>query len=669
MPVRPTYPGVYIEEVPSGIRTIVGVSTSVGAFVDGFARGPANVPVQIFGMADFTREFGGLHRDSPGSYAIRQFFENGGSEAFVVRVVRTGSGVAAENGVAATTVLQDAAAANQLRVTAGRRVRGVGAQDHGFWGNALHVEVDYDAADPATQFNLTITEVAEADGRRQTLRNETYRNLTLAEGLVNSAIEVVNDASRVVQLSRDAGFPAIGTPPARPAANGHLTGPLTVASGPGATLALTVNLNGRPAGQATAITVAKTAGAAWANVRAALELAIRDVARTNAALAAADRGYYDGATVRLIGAGTAASPFRFHIVPGRQLLGFQANTRFVFTGANVAAANDDGLRLTAATGATIADALYRLSTGQDGTMPVPDAALIGVEATKTGIFALEDVDSFNILCLPRAADLGADQMRAVYAAATTYCERRRAMLLIDVAETVRDLDAAVAWTTANANLRHRNAAVYFPRPRIPDPLNGNRPRSVGASGTIAGLWARTDGSRGVWKAPAGTDARLRNVDSLSYLLTDLQNGVLNPLGVNALRTFPIYGAVCWGSRTLEGADALASDFKYVPVRRFTLFLEESLYRGTQWVVFEPNDEPLWAQIRLNIGAFMQSLFRQGAFQGTTPREAYFVKCDRETTTQDDINRGVVNIAVGFAPLKPAEFVILRIQQMAGQIQT
>ena len=113
---------------------------------------------------------------------------------------------------------------------------------------------------------------------------------------------------------------------------------------------------------------------------------------------------------------------------------------------------------------------------------------------------------------------------------------------------------------------------------------------------------------------------------------------------------------------------MASEWKYVPVRRIALFIEESLLRGTQWVVFEPNDEPLWAQIRLNVGAFMQNLFRQGAFQGSTPREAYLVKCDSETTTQNDINLGVVNILVGFAPLKPAEFVIIRLQQLAGQVE-
>jgi phage tail sheath protein FI len=141
------------------------------------------------------------------------------------------------------------------------------------------------------------------------------------------------------------------------------------------------------------------------------------------------------------------------------------------------------------------------------------------------------------------------------------------------------------------------------------------------------------------------------------------------LGVNVLRTFPIFGNISWGARTLDGADQQASEWKYIPVRRTALFIEESLFQGLKWVVFEPNDEPLWAQIRLNVGAFMHNLFRQGAFQGSTPRDAYFVKCDKETTTQNDIDRGIVNILVGFAPLKPAEFVVIKIQQIAGQIET
>jgi len=179
--------------------------------------------------------------------------------------------------------------------------------------------------------------------------------------------------------------------------------------------------------------------------------------------------------------------------------------------------------------------------------------------------------------------------------------------------------------------------------------------------------ASTDNERGVWKAPAGTTASLSGVLGLSVPLTDAENGLLNPLGVNCLRTFPIIGPVVWGARTLQGADALTSQWKYVPVRRTALMIEESLFRGTKWVVFEPNDERLWAQIRLNVNAFMQTLFRRGAFQGTSARDAYFVKCDSDTTTQDDINRGVVNIIVGFAPLKPAEFVIIQLEQMAGQL--
>ena len=181
--------------------------------------------------------------------------------------------------------------------------------------------------------------------------------------------------------------------------------------------------------------------------------------------------------------------------------------------------------------------------------------------------------------------------------------------------------------------------------------------------------SRTDEQRGVWKAPAGIDASLNGIQGLQVNLSDPENGQLNPLGLNCLRSFPVYGRVVWGARTLRGADQLADEYKYLPIRRLLLFLEESLYRGTQWVVFEPNDEPLWAQIRLNIGAFMNNLFRQGAFQGDTPSKAYFVKCDKETNPQNDIDRGIVNIIVGFAPLKPAEFVIIKFQQIAGDIAT
>ncbi|MGN6105679.1 MAG: phage tail sheath family protein, partial [Kofleriaceae bacterium] len=253
---------------------------------------------------------------------------------------------------------------------------------------------------------------------------------------------------------------------------------------------------------------------------------------------------------------------------------------------------------------------------------------------------------------------------AATSAAVAYCEARRAFLLVDIPATINTPQAVQDWVDANAaTIRSKNTAIYFPRLHVPDPTAELRLRSIGASGTVAGIYARTDTDRGVWKAPAGVDAVLRGVGALDYQLTDLENGVLNPLGIDCLRSFPVYGQVAWGARTGVGADAMASEWKYVPVRRLALMIEESLFRGTKWVVFEPNDEPLWAKIRQNVGAFMMGLFRQGAFQGSTPDKAFFVKCDGETTTAVDRNLGIVNIEVGFAPLKPAEFVVLKIQQI------
>jgi phage tail sheath protein FI len=291
------------------------------------------------------------------------------------------------------------------------------------------------------------------------------------------------------------------------------------------------------------------------------------------------------------------------------------------------------------------------------------SSFIASRADRKGIYALEDVDLFNLLVLPGVGDSG------VLSDAAAYCKERRAFFIIDAPEGVKTAADAVKLISGTALPKSDHAAAYYPWVSIPDPLNNGKPLTVPPSGTVAGVFARSDAERGVWKAPAGTEANLIGVQGVEYRLTDGENGSLNPLGLNSLRLFPVYGPVVWGARTLRGADQMTSEYKYIPVRRLALFLEESLFRAIQWVVFEPNDEPLWAQIRLNVGAFMNGLYRQGAFQGKSAREAYLVKCDRETTTQDDINRGVVNILVAFAPLKPAEFVVLKIQQLAGQIQT
>jgi phage tail sheath protein FI len=297
-----------------------------------------------------------------------------------------------------------------------------------------------------------------------------------------------------------------------------------------------------------------------------------------------------------------------------------------------------------------------------------DAAKFGDAGTGTGLYLLAQADLFNLLCIPPDS-LGGSLPNALHAIAAKYCVDRRALYIVDPPSTWTGVDKVVPDDLHIGGTDARNAALYFPRVLEANPLHGSQPETFVACGAIAGIMARTDVSRGVWKAPAGIDASLTGVLGLSVPLNDAQNGLLNPLGVNCLRSFPIIGNIVWGARTMRGADMLGDEYKYVPVRRLALYIEESLFRGLKWVVFEPNDEPLWGQIRLNVGAFMHDLFRQGAFQGTSARDAYFVKSDKDTTTQSDINLGIVNVVVGFAPLKPAEFVVLKIQQMAGQIQT
>jgi len=517
MPVTPTYPGVYIEELPSGVRTITGVPTSVTAFLGRAVRGPVNEPVTINSFSDFERRFGGLHADYPMSYAVRDFYLNGGGRAVIVRLFKKPGG---EEGIAGATV-------GNLKLE---------ASNPGKWGNSLEATVDHDGITddvaeryaPLTKndlFNLTVEDAS-------TGTIEKFPNLSVKDGPRRVDRVLLQSSSLVVVPLKNDGTPDL--PGSRPGA-----------------------------GSDTA-----------------------EDGKDSSALAAGD--------------------FK------------------------------------------------------------------GKESEKTGLYALEKTDLFNLLCLPpdaRDEDTPVD----AYKEAMAYCVKRRAMLLVDPPldwSDAEDLVSDPATKLGSLGLTGtgaRNAAVYYPRVRQSDPEREGQIDTFVPCGIIAGVMARTDGDRGVWKAPAGLDASLSGIRGLEVNLTDDDNGLLNPVGINCLRTFPVFGSVVWGARTLRGADQLADEYKYIPVRRLALFLEESLYRGTQWVVFEPNDEPLWAQIRLNLGAFMHNLFRQGAFQGKTPAEAYFVKCDKETTTQNDINLGIVNILVGFAPLKPAEFVIIKIQQKAGQV--
>jgi hypothetical protein len=208
------------------------------------------------------------------------------------------------------------------------------------------------------------------------------------------------------------------------------------------------------------------------------------------------------------------------------------------------------------------------------------------------------------------------------------------------------------------------AALYWPHLVVGDPVGSGRNPTlvIPPSGYVAGICARVDGRRGVWKAPAGVETMLGSVLGLDFQVLDHHQDDLNPNAINALRQIPGAGAVVWGTRTRMPS----SEWRYVPVRRTAMFLRKSIYNGIQWAVFEPNDFPLWQSLRQTIGAFMETQFRNGAFQGRTSREAYFVKCDGETTTEIDRAAGIVNILVGFAPLRPAEFVVLRLSQKVNQ---
>jgi hypothetical protein len=322
--------------------------------------------------------------------------------------------------------------------------------------------------------------------------------------------------------------------------------------------------------------------------------------------------------------------------------------------------------LNGGTEAVIARIAHRDSSGAaNETAPITDADLSDpiLAAQQRGLWSLDQVDLVNLLCIPPLSPT-TDVGRVTWDAAIDYARSRRAFVIVD---------PPAAWTTVNdataglARLvtRDANAALYFPRICMPDPLHAGQPGTFATCGAVAGVYARTDATRGVWKGPAGNEATLLGVTGLALALTSAQSGVLNTEAVNSLRSFPARGSVVWGARTLAGADALASEWKYVPVVRTALFIEESIARGTRWVVFEPNAEPLWAQIRVAVDEFLQTLFRDGAFQGRAPREAYFVKCDAATTTRNDIDLGIVNLLVGFAASKPAEFIVLRLALRAA----
>ncbi|HMG73687.1 MAG TPA: phage tail sheath C-terminal domain-containing protein [Pyrinomonadaceae bacterium] len=803
MPVTPTYPGVYVQEVPSGVRTIVGVSTSIGMFIGTAKKGPMYEPVRCTNYTDFVRTFSG---DSTGGQLVnyvKLFFLNGGSDCYVMRI--------ANGATPASVALKNEAGAEVLVLT---------AKDVGLAGENIRALVTYSGAQPEVTFNVDLFRwEIDSAGNRTKKEAESWKGLTMDPASPLYAVDFITQNSKLVKATPGGAIPAAidgfslsgrSIPVANAAAFQAALQPL-FGDKPAAakTNKFQISVGGSPYVEVdlSAITVGNQAATETA-VKKAIEdrftalgivgikvdatfppghiAASRRLQIDPAAPTTGDVFIRPGAVNDLAASlmlGTAQGGLE---VSGRALqrpapngitfkgkdaasLNFFANlTQVAFTDmtldalqpngtfaisapismtapvpppsiVTVAAAgalmmqdaattssngNSDGVRekfaiiaqrindaaagsagalqwkaevwgyrlailptgvpdnfLPAAANFTTTPAglagnfnlnvnLYTVGIGGASTGQQTSAALVASDgnpptaADYDSAFLIIDsqVDLFNLMVLPPDAAVA---MTMIYGNASVFCQARRAFLL---------MDPPTSWTSAQiastgvAGLRvglvKDYSAIFFPRITVD---NNGLKLNIGATGAIAGLCARTDGTRGVWKAPAGTEADLRGVIGLEQAFSDGENGILNPRAVNTIRIFP-NGIVNWGARTMDGDDGFASEYKYIPIRRLALYMEESLYRGLKWVVFEPNDEPLYAQIRLNVGAFMHNLFRQGAFQGQTPKDAYFVKCDKETTTENDRNLGIVNIWVGFAPLKPAEFVILYLQQMAGQIE-
>ncbi|WP_290886913.1 phage tail sheath C-terminal domain-containing protein [Arenimonas sp.] len=516
MPDQPGYPGVYVEEVPGGVRGIASVPTSVAAFVGRAWRGPVDQAISVGSYREFERIFGGLWAPAPMSRAVRQFFNNGGGVARVVRVAtRVGAGQA-----------------SPARIELGNGLA-LAAADPGTWGRNLVAVLTPQPGDPQdpTRFSLEVHD--DPDRHRD------------ASGQGGSGIRELHTG-----LSLDPGH-------------------------------------------------ARHCGAVLAR---------------------------DSMLVRLLHA-------------------------------------PDSLSLPDAAPQLLASA--DPTSGHDG-LPIGAGEVSDVanEAAGTGLYALGEGAGFNLLCIPPFAPEITNNGIATWRAAAALCRSRRALLLID-APADATVGEAIAFTLSLAPIEAEWAAVYHPWLWTDDPSAGHGETPAAPGGFVAGLLARVDAQRGVWKAPAGLEAGLRGARGLALAQrpggpTEDDLASLNAAGICALRTLPGRSeVVAWGARTLAGAADSGSEWKYIPVRRTAAMIETALVRGTTWTVFEANDERLWAQLRLSVGSYLHSLFLAGAFAGSTAREAYFVRCGADTHAARDIAQGRVNLQIGVALVRPAEFVMLR----------
>ena len=781
--VQVSYPGVYIVEKPSGVHTISGVSTSITAFLGQARQGPINRPVRLLSFAKFEKVFGKAIPDVDLPTAVKLFFQNGGSDCYVVRLSEKGQG-----SNASLILKNQDKTIDILKFT---------AKEIGSWGNEVCLEIDYNTPNPGDTFHLRIFRIS-SDGT--ILGDEKVTNCTMDYDSPRFAPKLVTQISSLVDCELQT-FPSlndykndflvnnriafsegrrfftdvpdlisalVGLPQNDPVKfgviidnntpfeitisnpeysaanteasfkallNAKFLGANIPASLRGAVEAtfrnLTIDGNNKIVlrletkplsqfkrllvipGSSNDMTEALMLGSSQGGLEESSHAFYRPAPNgiffdTNNQnfdkLSETDQGFFDtftldgkdvllGTKLQTTGAGDPsykANPNNTLPDDGvreklsilaqeinRQLSGWMATVSGLrlMIKKKTGPANDLPTVSTKLSSPPtpndigpffqVNSRLYTLggpsspftgafNLGTEGKPPKL-ADYIGNEVDHTGLNSLDVVDLVNILVIPddRTGGLTDDDYMSLWAPASVYCKKRRAFLLIGPPRQWSNFEPSDILEHNSQGIRSLrtgvvldHSAVYYPRLLIPE--NG-LVRSIDPCGAIAGIMARTDQSVGVWKAPAGLKADFQgSIFDAEAILSDPENGILNKEAINCVRLFPS-GLVCWGARTMIGTDdSTETDYRYIPARRLALFIEESLYRGTKFAVFEPNDEPLWAQLRSSVTSFMRRLFKAGALQGRTEDEAFFVQCDSETTSADDQNLGIVNILVGFA---------------------
>ncbi len=638
-----SYPGVYIQEISSGVRPIEAASTSTAAFVGLAEMGPPEA-TRVTSWTGFQRLYGSFLADGYLAHSVFQFFNNGGRQCYIARVTRS-------DAAAATVTVNNRATPPVAGLT-------FAARNAGAWGNSLVLQIEDGTLDPGNEFRLSVRRTVDPAVVPANIRDltplEVFDNLSMDPADPDYAVTVIGRDSAYISLQ----ILAANTSVQRGSHRGGFgpTVPL------GANVGFQINLDGDGL-QAVTLPAAAGAATVLADVAAAIQTAVRALTKKKASTdATAFSGFT--CTVETVGAqsrllmqsGTSAVGSSVRI----QAASTADATALLRLGPGNGGVSSDGIaarRPAAADAVQVGDSA--VAAPVTAVVAGTDGVAVVVETTFSAAFSrLDQLTDFSLLAVP------GEGTTAMVDLGTAYCANRPLQDVFYLGETASHDDTPEEAAAFRGKLTVANSygALYFPWVKALDPTGQSAdPVLLPPSGYVAGLYARIDAARGVWKAPAGTEASLNGVVGLAVELSDVQHGNLNPLGVDVIRRFPSSGVVAFGARTIT-SDA---EWRYVPVRRTAIMLRVSIYAGIQFAVFEPNDEPLWAQLRLNVGAFLTTLFRQGAFQGATPSQAFFVKCDGETTTQADIDAGVVNVLVGFAPLKPAEFVVVRISQKAG----